>query len=155
MLQKSVNAFLFVVRALMYLKLPRYMRFNLNSSFRMSTKNIYTSVGNSTSFRDPNFITEQGTMSDGGTGGSVILCIDTFSWRCMQFGNPSNPTTNVLCSGYDSTGRNWNGSASINTGGSVGCQNAQYHVGECKQNLIRSIMRETGVDHVIEKKLQY
>lgn len=41
------------------------MRFNLNSGYRMSSKSIYTSISNSTSFKDPNFIPEQGTMSDG------------------------------------------------------------------------------------------
>lgn len=41
------------------------MRFNLNSSFRMSSKSIYTSASNSTSFNNPQFSTEQGTTSDG------------------------------------------------------------------------------------------
>lgn len=52
----------------MYLKLPRYMRFNLNSSFKMSSKSIYTSISNSTSFRDPQFVKTAGNGGQGAYG---------------------------------------------------------------------------------------
>lgn len=133
------------------------MRFSINPSFRMSSRSVLTSASNNISFNNPSFSKTSGNGGTGATGeisdGGVIFCTDSFSWSCMQHGNPSNPTGMILCSGSDSTGKyGLSYTVTFNAGGSIACvQYGSFYAQSCRDGLIRALRQQSGVDTIIEK----
>ena len=123
----------------------------------MSSKTIYTSISNSTSFLNPQFVKTAGNGGQGATGevsdGGVIFCMDRFGWSCSVTGaDPNHYRLTVGCSGVDSTGKfKVNTEYQTSVGGTPSCSSDSIHVRICRNMLIGELKKLAGVDVVIEK----